>query len=472
MREDYQWLSICNSFMSASSEWFEREFPEGRMLKVGNGIYTPALIILMMVVCRVMGNVSFSSMMKTFVKKMNEIPDVKQFVYDDKNYKYSRSHRVELDYVSDNTGGIVKATKRVPLEKVESLYDGVVSWIMETQKDLLLQERYFIIDGTTTRLEASKELCENFYRRQGGSKEHYPKARVLLATDLNTGVSIRPEVGDIKSNEQALAKGVIGRMPLNSTILGDANFGTFSVACVAKERGHKVIFRMQSVRAQKIMKDTFGKNCDNKLSKDGEWEVKWKASERDVKADPTLKGKELKGRLISHTNRYKGMRDLRFIYFVTTEHTPEQTAHLYEQRWNVEVDIKTLKQLGLDALRSKTTDGIKKELLTGFIGYNLVRLTIARIAKKASVSPRKFSFTQVLTFIGAIGMSIVFESDIIRKDRLIQVNIVNGYKNWMHPTRSKVRREPRCLMARKSTQFPVLEGTRKKAKETLSKKLG
>lgn len=47
---------------------------------------------------------------------------------------------------------------------------------------------------------------------------------------------------------------------------------------------------------------------------------------------------------------------------------------LYGQRWNVELDLKHLKTtLGMDILRGKTPEMVRKEIYAYLLAYNLLR---------------------------------------------------------------------------------------------------
>jgi hypothetical protein len=50
----------------------------------------------------------------------------------------------------------------------------------------------------------------------------------------------------------------------------------------------------------------------------------------------------------------------------------EQIGNLFEQRWNVELDIRTIKStMQMDILRCKTPDMVHKEIWTHLLAYNL-----------------------------------------------------------------------------------------------------
>ena len=62
----------------------------------------------------------------------------------------------------------------------------------------------------------------------------------------------------------------------------------------------------------------------------------------------------------------------------TCEVTAEKLADLYADRWQVEINLRHLKQtLRLDVLRCKTVAGVHKELLMIALAYNLVGIALA-----------------------------------------------------------------------------------------------
>ena len=74
--------------------------------------------------------------------------------------------------------------------------------------------------------------------------------------------------------------------------------------------------------------------------------------------------------------------------------TKEDIAELYGFRWNVELDIRAIKQtLGLDHLRCKTPEMVRRELWVTLLAYNLIRKLIATSAAIHGKQPRRLGFT-------------------------------------------------------------------------------
>ena len=68
-------------------------------------------------------------------------------------------------------------------------------------------------------------------------------------------------------------------------------------------------------------------------------------------------------------------------------------AELYQQRWQIEVDFRSIKnQMGMEMLRCKTAEMVKKEVAVHLLAYNLMRGNLARVACLNEKIPRYLSF--------------------------------------------------------------------------------
>ena len=78
-----------------------------------------------------------------------------------------------------------------------------------------------------------------------------------------------------------------------------------------------------------------------------------------------------------------------------------QIGELYEKRWSVEIDIRSIKStMKMDILRCKTPEMVEKEIWAHLLAYNLLRTVMAVAASENDVEPREISFKgakQVLT---------------------------------------------------------------------------
>lgn len=75
-------------------------------------------------------------------------------------------------------------------------------------------------------------------------------------------------------------------------------------------------------------------------------------------------------------------------------YSKQDIAGLYECRWNVELDIRAIKQtLGIDHMRCKSPAMVRRELWVTLLAYNLIRKVIATAAATHQKQPRRLGFT-------------------------------------------------------------------------------
>lgn len=66
---------------------------------------------------------------------------------------------------------------------------------------------------------------------------------------------------------------------------------------------------------------------------------------------------------------------------------------LYKQRWNVELDIRDIKEtMGMNVVSCKTPEMVLKEIWVYLLAYNLIRLLMMQAAALAGILPRDISF--------------------------------------------------------------------------------
>ena len=86
----------------------------------------------------------------------------------------------------------------------------------------------------------------------------------------------------------------------------------------------------------------------------------------------------------------------------TNKYTREDIAELYHKRWLVELDIRSIKvTLGMDVLRCKSPEMVRKEIWTCLLAYNLIRKTMLQAAQRHELSPRQLSFATAMQTLAA-----------------------------------------------------------------------
>ena len=130
--------------------------------------------------------------------------------------------------------------------------------------------------------------------------------------------------------------------------------------------------------------------------------VDWKPSRWDRKHHPDVPGDAcIRVRLIAIRVVRKGK--VIQLYLVTTlDLALDQIVKLYGFRWNIELDLRSLKQtVHLHSLRALTPDMVEKELVLAVTAYNFIRAAIWAAARAAKMDPRQISFSRAQDVVNA-----------------------------------------------------------------------
>lgn len=234
-------------------------------------------------------------------------------------------------------------------------------------------------------------------------------------------------------------------MPPGSVLLADRNFGIFSVVWAAVEKGHPVVVRLTGVRACKL--------AGGPITQEGEFAVAWQASRWDQpQATPWREGASLRGRLLAcRVGRGKSQQ---WLYLFTTLDLPAQSVvALYGQRWNIETDLRSLKQtVHLQQISSRSRDGMEKEILAAICAYNLVRAVMCLAARRSGIAARRLSFTRVLDVVSYAWPHLVQAESREEHDMEFE-QVLDWAAACKLPIRRKRRSYPRAIW-RPGSQFP------------------
>lgn len=361
--------------------------------------------------------------------------------------------RVVEQRVSSNTGGLSRARKRLPREAAEAVCDQIFTKLMEPAQasgDLL--SRLFLVDGSSMRLPHTPALEKAYPAGSNKHGEaHWPVIRVLTAHHLSSGLAVRPCWGPMYGSgavsEQGLAEQIMERLPPEAVLMDDRNFGVFSVAWAAQQKGHGVLSRMTEARARKI--------AGQVLPPAGsERRVEWRPSRDDRRAHPEIPAHAVvRGRLIvAHVEGQDGKR-FKLYLFTHLEQPREMLVELYRRRWDIELDIRSLKQtLRMHSLSAKTPEMAEKELLLAIAGYNLVRSVQMQAARQANLEPRRLSFSRVQAVVMTALPRLATLTDATEWEAEYQ-RVLGWAAQGKLPNRTRPRSYPRAVWGKGAT-FP------------------
>lgn len=368
--------------------------------------------------------------------------------------------------ISSNTGGYAAARQRIPASVVELIRSEGTEKIRQLLPPEGVWEgrRVYLLDGSMITLAHEEELVKAYppARNQHGSS-HWPIFRVVVAHELGSGLALEPAWGPITGansvSEQQLAFRVIEKLPRESVILADRNFGVLSIVYAATQKGHGVLVRLSAPRAKKL----WGKMPPPGLDRP----IDWIPSPHEIRSVPGLKpGVGVRGRLICQNVVREGQVIL--LYLFTTLGIPtSEVVELYGERWHIEGDLRSLKRsLCLHEITAKSVAMVEKELQVGILTYNLVRVVMVQAAAQSGVPIRQLSFTRVLYLLQAATLLLATAKTDAQREAIMR-DLIRRAATARLPRKTKNRREPRKVWPRQRT-YPMFRGSREDARRKLA----
>jgi hypothetical protein len=351
------------------------------------------------------------------------------------------SKRAREGKISHNTGGYARACGRISLETTEQVCDEMLAELNQRiAPEAGLGRPMMLLDGSSLSVEHTPDLLEAF---PAGSNQHGPghwgTVKWVALHDVRTGIALRPAWGPMYGpqavSEQALAQQAVERTPAESVIVGDGNFGIFSFAYAVVSRQREALFRLTKARAQGL--------GAKRLLPNGECRVCWRPSRFERKKYTELPADAaIQGRLIVATR--KGFRDSWYLFTTLGEQIEAETiVAWYGKRWNLELDLRTLKgTLRLDHLQGKGKAAVEKELLIAVVAYGFVRALMGEAAQRVGLHPRELSFTRAYSLLDVMITKLCSPTPQLRQqayDRLL-----TGIAKAKLPKRRKARAYPRA----------------------------
>ena len=378
---------LLRLFQRAAPASFFQQLCEENGYDFRQGVYNVAVVVWLMIWQRLHGNRSLAAAVQCLIQG-----GAGELVGDCKRWTQ--------DQVSGATGGYCQARQKLPKLIASRVSDRIIEQLRAEMQEGWqgLQRPVFVIDGSSLQLKHEPELVKAFSpgRNQHG-ENHWPVMRIVVFHDVFSGLALRPAwgamYGDGAVSEQALAQQAVERLPGDSVVLGDGNFGIFRFAYAVQQSQRPLILRLTQARAQKILGSELVKGTDRK--------VVWQASRWDRDAHPELPEQaSIEGRLMVCANPSRPDEPL--YLFTNLDLAGEEILGIYKLRWNVETDLRSLKRtVGLHQLSSKSLDMVEKELVLAVAAYNLVRAVMCLAARRANLTPRQLSFSFVQTVVEA-----------------------------------------------------------------------
>lgn len=319
----------------------------------------------------------------------------------------------------------VLARSRLPLQIFERLLAEICSRLQGCVNDTgrWLGHRVWVMDGSGCSMPDTPELQKTFGQPGLQAKGcGFPVGHLMALFHVGTGMLMRVRLAPHRTHDMALAKHMHGELQSGDIVLADRGFSSFGHLAVLAGMGVYAVLRGHQTRVVSFRKGRphirSGKTQPHgRVLPTSRWirrlgrhdqiveyikspqRSKWLTTDEWDRLPAAIRVRELR-----YTLAAKGYRS-RAVTVVTTlldeqQYPANVIADLYAQRWQVETNLRHLKiTLGMDVLRTKTVDGVFKELAMFSIAYNLVRLVMLDAAAQHDVPPDRISFTSALRWL-------------------------------------------------------------------------
>lgn len=298
---------------------------------------------------------------------------------------------------SSSTASYCAARMKLDEQMLSDILDHTADRLEDmSESGLLNKRRVIVVDGTGVAMPDTTENQEVW--PQPTSQEPgcgFPSARICACFSLESGALLSYAVGNKKSHELRHLRQQWGTFKQGDIFLGDKGFCSYFDQAALKGKGIDSVItlaRRAPVRAAKSL-EVLGPNDLLTAWPRPKYTTKLSYSKDEWEDLP----EELLLRQIRVTVKHSGFRTRGF-YIITTlldaeQYPAEELAALYFKRWDVELffrDIKTT--MGMDVLRCRTPEMIRKEILMHFIAYNCIRRLMCEAAEEAAIEVRIVSF--------------------------------------------------------------------------------
>lgn len=308
----------------------------------------------------------------------------------------------------------------------------------------------YVLDGTTLRTPASEANCEAFGHSSNQSgRSRRPLVRMVLLICIGCGAALDAAYGGYAVSEWALFLELLPRVPQGGLILADRGFGTFLMCSECRRHRLHVLTRVNKLRRSTPLK-SLG---------DGDEIHRWSRPRGHVsRPDLLALGPEtLDLRIVTRMLRRQGYRDVVLSVATTLldplEYPADELIELYLQRWNIELDLRTLKtHYGMAQLSGESKDVVLKEICATLIASNCV--VAAQV--ESGGNPRKLSHTRARELLVTCAAQMVCATPecMVRLYKAMLAAIATA----MLEERKRLP-QPRAIVQRMST-YPVLTTSR------------
>jgi hypothetical protein len=283
--------------------------------------------------------------------------------------------------------------------------------------------RTFLVDGSSASMPDSPALQKAF-GQPGAQKPGcgFPVMHLLALFHAKTGFLLNMVAAPLRTHDMSRAGQIHPDLEAGDILVGDRGFCSFAHLALLAARGLFGVFRVHQKQIVDFRPHRRSASKRSRKSKQrglpsSRWLKRLGRHDQLVEyVKPEQRPTWLTDRAFAALPETITVRELRYtiaergrrtrvITLATTlldcERYPKaDLAELYGQRWQIETNLRHLKQtLRMDVLHCKTVEGVQKELTVYALVYNLVRLVMLDAAKRQGRPVERISFIDAVRWL-------------------------------------------------------------------------
>ncbi|CAN5226635.1 hypothetical protein BH23BAC3_BH23BAC3_36530 [soil metagenome] len=264
--------------------------------------------------------------------------------------------------VSENTAGFSKAVKRIPRDLMRELFDHSAR-AGDCQPLTWHGYGVYLGDGTYFQAQDTPSLSDVYPKE---SPQSYPRGALMAISQESTGLIHNFAVG---SSELETARRAIERLPSGSLFIGDELYNCYGFWSDLSSRDVEFIVPVKRKRTCEFAEELGPGDALVRIRRPAPSKTSlWADLYDQLPREMTL-------RRITYTNPGSAGSQRVLITSLTDPAIPAtDIVAKYTSRWDIELRIREIKTvMGIHIARSKTPDGVYKEIAAALIAYNITR---------------------------------------------------------------------------------------------------
>ena len=369
---------------------------------------------------------------------------------------------------SEDNSGYCQARVRLPENWVKKLVQKTGQNLQkEVKKEKLWCGRHVkVFDGSTVSMPDTKKN-QSDYPQPSSQKEGcgFPLAKLGVLFSIATGAVIDLVIDVYRTHDVKLARSLYQFLNPGDVFLSDRACCSYADICFLKNQDCDAVIRLHKSRKQQLKKGKRIGSCDQLVT--------WAKPKSKPPGLSTEEFESLPENLTVREVHYyiciPGWRTKEVTVITTLldaqVYPVKELVKIYEFRWDVELDLRHIKtSLGMDILRGKTPEMVRKEIYVHLLAYNLLRTVMWQAGITHAVDSLRISLQETRHHL----QNFVSElKDVSRRKRqkLFQIML----KMIAHkPLKKRVGRfEPR-VKKRRTKSYPLMQEPRSILKQKIA----